>query len=214
MPSRPSTDRPWGYVLVTVLLSSSVTAAIAWAIFLAPERMLVGGTGQHEASGAAAECLDCHVPFVGTPASRCLSPGCHGDLATGTPPRNGPAMPVRFHVALRDEPCSRCHDEHRRSAQNRLFDHRLIPTDHRKDCRRCHRAEDTPNHADRDAVACGTCHGYTRWGGAKIDHARVDREACELCHRQPNTGQHAAFAGACDTCHQPTSWSALQDAAK
>ena len=220
MPSKEQAapDRPWWFLVWTTFFVVTATAGTVWAIRSAPDAMLVGQPGRHDIAGAAAACLDCHVPFVGSPASRCLSPGCHGDLATGTPPRDGPAMPVRFHVALRDLPCGRCHEEHRTLPTARLFDHRLIPDVERQACRRCHHAESQANHARMDAVACGTCHGESTWKGSEMNHARVSDQPCELCHARPTTRRHAAVAGTCDDCHTTTDWTqrrtANQDAAK
>ena len=210
-------DRPWRFLLLTVACALAAAALTGWALRAHPGFALVGQPGQHDQRGAsAAACLDCHVPFVGTPASRCLSPGCHGNLATGTPPRTGPAMPVRFHVALRDEACGRCHEEHR-TTRPRVFDHRLIPSEKRSACRRCHYGEGQKSHARNDAVSCGSCHGWTTWGGAYMDHRRVQKEACELCHAGPKTDRHQAVAGTCDACHQTSDWTPRatdQDTAK
>ncbi|MEO1335794.1 MAG: hypothetical protein AAFV29_09115, partial [Myxococcota bacterium] len=191
-------ERPWRVVVWATVCASLATAGVLYMLRTAPVFTLIGRSGQHERPvQRLAECLDCHVPFVGTPASRCLSPGCHGALATGTPPTDGPAMPVRFHVALRDLTCGRCHEEHRPSPERRQFDHRIIPTAARTDCRRCHHAAQ-PAHASGDTVACGRCHTYSAWAGIQIEHQRVADEACDVCHKAPENRRHAAVAGTCD----------------
>jgi hypothetical protein len=176
-----------------------------------PEALLVGRAGHHDGPPAGerhAACLDCHVPFVGTPASRCLGPSCHGELATGSPPKTGAAMPVRFHVALRDEPCELCHAEHDRQvgAPARAFAHSLIPEARRGECRRCHSGTPVPAHSRTDAVSCATCHTLEAWRGAPIDHTKVNEIHCDGCHSAPATPAHGALAGNCDGCHGTSSW--------
>ena len=213
----PTPERPWRYLTVTVLLATAASAGTLWLLRVAPGAALLGQPGHHgQTSGTTAECLDCHVPFVGTPASRCLSPGCHGNLATGTPPRTGPAMPERFHGALRDVACGQCHEEHRPRGAARLFDHRIIPDETRSACRRCHHAAERDSHARTDSVTCGTCHGWATWAGAEMDHRRVPSEPCELCHSPPKSNEHKKVAGTCDDCHGTHAWTVVgpQDAAK
>ncbi len=206
-------ERPLLFTLGTTLLAIGLSAAMLWWAYTTPEAVLIGRPGRHDARvGAArlADCLDCHVPFVGTPGSRCLGPGCHGDLATGTPPRDGPAMPVRFHAALRAYECSQCHVEHApwTEAPDAKFSHTVVPTDARADCARCHRAV-RENHARTDAVSCDLCHGLERWKGAQIAHERVKDQPCDLCHAAPSTQTHATVAGACDNCHGTSAWAAV-----
>src|SRR5437867_12813845 len=108
-------DKPYVFALLTGVLAIIVTVVIMLWGNASPESVLIGLDGRHDGVAGGdrlAACLDCHVPFVGTPGSRCLGPGCHGELATGTPPRDGPAMPIRFHAVLRDRPCSLSHQEH------------------------------------------------------------------------------------------------------
>lgn len=231
-------ERPYLLALASALGAIAVGGAVlAWGT-AQPERVVVGRAGHHDgrvrggggsvplgapsgddpgahdgrvgsaAGGRHAACLDCHVPFVGTPASRCLGPGCHGELATGSPPKTGPAMPVRFHVALRDEPCELCHAEHddQPDAAPRAFTHALIPEPRRTECRRCHGAATVPAHSRTDAVGCGTCHGLQAWTGTPVDHAVVAAVHCDVCHQAPSTPTHGTLAGTCGTCHETASW--------
>src|SRR5262245_21032951 len=139
--SRP-TDRPFAFALATAVGALLITAIMLLWGEASPETVLIGLEGRHDAPSGGerlATCLDCHVPFVGTPGSRCLGPGCHGDLATGTPPREGAAMPIRFHAVLREEPCGSCHQEHvteRVETSTRTFAHSIIPASMRERCAR------------------------------------------------------------------------------
>ncbi len=185
---------------------------LAWGQ-ASPERVLIGLVGRHDGPPEGerlAACLDCHVPFVGTPGSRCLGPGCHGELATGTPPRDGPAMPIRFHTALRDQPCSLCHQEHvaaEASTSTRTFTHRMIPAEPRARCTKCHSGAKVRNHPITDAVNCSVCHGTIVWGGTAIEHERVAQQPCDVCHVRPENETHASVAGNCSECHVTERWS-------
>lgn len=185
-----------------------------WAI-ATPTAALVGRRGVHDAQpGTAATCLDCHVPFRGTPYTRCLAPGCHGSLATGTPPRDGRAMPVRFHAALRGYGCGRCHSEHAGPAVPRVFAHSQIPDEARSRCHACHPGQGIPDHSRTDAVSCDVCHGTRAWRGAPMSHARVTEHACDLCHRPPDDPRHASVAGTCQDCHDTTRFDAAAQPAE
>ncbi|MCB9653166.1 MAG: hypothetical protein H6729_03400 [Deltaproteobacteria bacterium] len=173
-----------------------------------PAEAIVGVAGTHDAPDGErrrAGCLDCHVPFVGTPGSRCLGPGCHGELATGTPPRKGPAMPIRFHVALRGYACTRCHIEHRGDAEPLSFSHDLIPERARRACHRCHSGSGAPAHARTDSVPCDACHEAS-WRDAKARHDRVSSFGCDVCHKPPDNADHPVVAGVCTDCHSTSTW--------
>lgn len=214
---RPLSERPvWLAALSLAVASLAAAGLMLWATE-DPVVVIVGKDGRHD-QAAEASCLDCHVPFEGTPSSRCLAPGCHGDLATGTPPRSGPAMPLRFHVALRKQACVRCHGEHETDVIRR-FDHALVPAEAQVRCHTCHPGAAVPDHARTDAVSCDLCHGLAAWSGAPMEHGRVAQQPCDLCHRRPESEAHASVAGACGDCHATTSWAPppgdeAQDAAK
>lgn len=208
----PSAARPFSTFVLSVVAALSVSAAALWAARAHPELIVIGAHGRHDARGdgaRAATCLDCHVPFLGTPSSRCLGPGCHGELATGTPPRDGPAMPIRFHAALREQPCGRCHDEHGAApSPARRFDHAVIPSEVAKLCSRCHGADRVPDHprTRTDVLSCELCHGLENWRGTPMEHARVASESCDVCHRAPEAAPHLKTGGACQECHGTSQW--------
>ena len=209
--SDPVVERPYIFALLTLLTGVVVSGIVVLIASLSPEAMLIGLDGRHDAPATGprlAACLDCHVPFVGSPGSRCLSPGCHGELATGTPPRTGPAMPVRFHVALRGVDCGGCHVEHGPASdrKGRPFAHALIPTARRAACARCHSAATEPNHTTTDAVQCDRCHTFDAWSGVTMKHDNVWQHACDICHVPPATPAHASVAGTCNACHTTEDW--------
>lgn len=204
-------ERPLLFTLAAGLFALGLSAGMLWWAYSTPESVLIGRPGRHDAvsdRSRLADCLDCHVPFVGTPGSRCLGPGCHGALATGTPPRDGPAMPVRFHVVLREYDCRRCHIEHAPAKPPAPFAHAIIPADSRGRCSDCHLAGRAA-HARTDAVSCDLCHGLERWRGASMVHERVRNQPCDLCHAAPTTPAHASVAGACDNCHGSGDWASV-----
>jgi len=215
-PKSKRPERPYAFAILCVLIAFVVSGAlIAWG-WNSPEMVLVGKQGKHDpAIGQTqrlAGCLDCHVPFIGTPGSRCLSPSCHGALATGTPPRDGPAMPVRFHAALANIECNHCHVEHgeARRAKSSAFNHSIIPESGRTQCSRCHSGARQSSHSQTDAIECSLCHDIDQWPTENIDHRRVWTHACDVCHVAPTTQAHASVAGTCSTCHETTSWRATE----
>jgi hypothetical protein len=207
-------DRPILFAMLSAAGALALTAGVLWWAQSDPEGVVIGMEGRHDAERAQSErladCLDCHVPFVGTPGSRCLGPGCHGELATGTPPRDGPAMPIRFHAALRDEPCNTCHVEHTDQPRKaRKFDHAMIPKKPRADCARCHSGAEVKSHARTDAIGCDVCHGLETFDDTEMDHKKVANHACDVCHAAPKNEVHATVAGACTDCHNSEGWGAL-----
>lgn len=216
-PSRPwpqlsePPERPLRGLLLMLLWGSVGGAAgLGWAL-VSPNEALLGRLGQHDVARPGAQvpagCLDCHVPFAGTPSTRCLGPGCHGDLATGTPPTEGPALPVRYHVVVRREPCGLCHMEHNAVGERRprRDPHSPLPQALIEEgCAECHSARSRPGHARTDEVPCGRCHGLKAWLGAQVIHDQVAALACELCHVVPDG--HRVTSGACGSCHTPTAW--------
>lgn len=205
-------DKPYVFAVFTTFIAIIVTLLMLLWGQSSPEQVLIGLPGRHdgpEGGERLAACLDCHVPFVGTPGSRCLGPGCHGALATGTPPREGPAMPIRFHAVLREVPCSLCHVEHvdgDETAARRTFTHDMIPVGHRAECSRCHLGATLESHATTDAVECSLCHDTGAWRGARVAHTKVAIQPCDLCHAAPEDERHASIAGSCFECHTPTTW--------
>ncbi len=203
-------ERPILFALLTVAGALALTLFFLWWAGQDPEAVVIGLPGRHDAptDGAdrLADCLDCHVPFVGTPGSRCLGPGCHGDLATGTPPKEGPAMPIRFHVSLRKYACTNCHVEHTTLRRDRVFTHDLIPKSSRGTCTRCHSGEGVPSHARTDAIGCDLCHQLTHFNQTVMVHSRVVNQACDVCHAVPKTPEHASIAGTCSDCHTTENW--------
>ncbi len=174
-----------------------------------PRASLIGVPSRHDPalgkSDARAFCLDCHVPFVGSPSSRCLGPGCHSDLATGTPPQTGPALPVRFHQAIRNYECSLCHEEHR-PERLREFSHALIPSEVRGQCQRCHLAQDQQDHDRTNQMDCALCHRTDDWKITRVDHRVFKETACDVCHLRPESEAHAKVAGSCNVCHNAQIW--------
>ncbi|MBI2375816.1 MAG: hypothetical protein HYV07_17620 [Deltaproteobacteria bacterium] len=207
-------ERPYALAAVSVLCALAMgSLALAWAQ-KSPEAVVIGLPGHHDvltSSGQRlASCLDCHVPFVGTPPSRCLSPACHAPLATGTPPREGRAMPIRFHVAVRSEPCARCHLEHARNARaqhSKEFSHGILPDGIKPDCARCHSSTNLKDHASGRVVQCGVCHGTDRFNSVVMEHKKVSELHCDFCHVAPLSRSHeTGIAGTCFPCHTTQTW--------
>jgi hypothetical protein len=75
-------EHPYVFAAASLIAGAAATAGLLWAASHQPERVVIGLGGRHDGqSERLAGCLDCHVPFFGTPGSRCLSPGCHVDIS-------------------------------------------------------------------------------------------------------------------------------------
>jgi hypothetical protein len=203
-------ERPILFALLSVAGAFALTTSVLWWAGEDPESVVIGLPGRHDApvdgDDRTADCLDCHVPFVGTPGTRCLGPGCHGELATGTPPKEGPAMPIRFHATLRRYACTNCHVEHTTIRTTRIFTHDIVPRAERNECSRCHSGAGVPGHARTDAISCDLCHQLDRFKGTDMVHGRVAGHACDVCHDAPRTPGHESIAGACIDCHATDNW--------
>ena len=207
-----ASERPYAFAVLAIFVAALVCGGlVSWAVS-SPEVVVIGASGQHDGppdGDRLAGCLDCHVPFLGSPGSRCLTPSCHGNLATGIPPRTGSAMPVRFHVALNSLECSNCHNEHgERSpkAAKGQFSHSIIPSGHKEQCSHCHSGSSFSGHSSTDSVACSKCHTLESWKVAAVDHQAIWEHACDVCHVIPKETEHITVAGTCSSCHTTVNW--------
>ncbi|MEE2901083.1 MAG: hypothetical protein VYC39_02080 [Myxococcota bacterium] len=207
-----TSERPYAFAVLALFTALLMCGGfVAWAIS-SPELVVIGAAGQHDGplnGERLAGCLDCHVPFLGSPGSRCLTPSCHGNLATGIPPRTGSAMPVRFHVALNRLECSNCHNEHGKQppkvAQDQ-FSHDIIPNETRAQCAQCHSGARHSDHSSTDSVPCSKCHGLESWDVASVNHQAIWEHACDVCHVTPEGKEHVTVAGTCSSCHSTSTW--------
>ena len=207
-----SSERPYAFAILAVFTATLISSGlVVWALS-APETVVVGMSGQHDGPAHGerlAGCLDCHVPFLGSPGSRCLTPSCHGNLATGIPPRTGSAMPVRFHVALNSLECSHCHNEHGAQPSKVAtdkFSHGIIPANHRKQCAQCHSGTNLLDHSSTDSVVCSKCHQLESWSVKAVNHQSIWKHACDVCHSIPKETEHITVAGTCSACHSTSNW--------
>ena len=100
-------------------------------------------------------------------------------------------------------------------------------------CYGCHAEDDA--HDGRSGNECGNCHSPVGWDDTRFDHERDTRfallgkhseQSCDACHSEDpfsdslsmdcvscheDDDEHDGhFGGQCDSCHEPSGWSAVQ----
>lgn len=125
-------------------------------------------------------------------------------------PMAGRAGAVGFHQSLIQPDCMACHSDHSGprlvNASKPGFAHTLLRTDLRNQCASCHRAPQTPLHAQA-GNNCAACHSQAGWKPATFDHARLfsltgphqvqGQTICATCHIGGDVGRYTCFG-----CHQ------------
>lgn len=192
-------------ILMTVLL-----AAYGILVLLIPEVTVSPGDLIEGHEKIANDCTDCHSPFRGTPAAKCIA--CHdleaiGLLTTAGAPIATADEEASFHQALIEPACVRCHSDHRgaeRPGASVVFSHELVRNDLLSTCPSCHGASTPKDDLHRQVGDdCGSCHGFEAWTPATFEHERYFRfdrhhpaSECQSCH--PNTLDQYTCYG----CHE------------
>jgi hypothetical protein len=200
-------------ILMIVLLTAYGTLVL-WIpeVTVSPGDVIEG----HEK--IANDCTDCHSPFRGTPATKCII--CHELEAIGLLTTTGAAIVATeegppFHQALLEPDCVRCHSDHLgagRPGANAVFTHDLLRNDIVSSCGDCH-GNNTPKDDLHQAAptACGSCHGFDAWIPATFDHETLQtdqRSTCVTCHSdvRPSDGLHRQAGDDCGSCHRTQAW--------
>lgn len=192
--------------------AAAVATTLAAATLIAVSPRWAFGPGAMTAGHArlADDCLGCHAPLRGVPASRCL--GCHPIEKIGAARAARPEI-ARVHALLAADDCLECHSEHggpHRSAATPRFTHARLPTTVRSNCTACHRARRPDDERHRQAgESCDACHRTEAWKPASVDHARLSaQQACAACHarQRPRDALHAQAGEGCGACHTTSAW--------
>lgn len=194
--------------LVTAVLAVLLAGALV-ASFVVPHAMVSPGPLVDAHRHLDDACLQCHAPFRGVAATRCIA--CHAVATIGNAGRAATAAPRRmtasFHRELADNNCVACHSDHQLTNVPR-FDHAMLRPTARASCETCHR---TPSNALHNAMPtnCGDCHSEQRWRPARFDHSNVATTVpCASCHQPPADTLHATLGAdsTCNTCHSTQAW--------
>ncbi|MBK6908883.1 MAG: class III cytochrome C family protein [Rhodocyclaceae bacterium] len=195
--------------VVKIILALNL-AALALLSFVYPQFMVGPGKlipGHH---ALEADCFACHAPLTGASSARCIT--CHepkdiGRLTTTGKPVLKPLTKTPFHQKLARQDCVACHSDHagvKRFRQSGRFDHTLLPTGARSQCRDCHAPPRDRVHTDAIGQ-CSTCHSATAWRPATLKHDDyfvLDRDhnaSCTTCHTR---NDYTAYT--CYGCHEHT----------
>ncbi len=194
--------------LVTYVVAVLLAGVLVASIF-APHTMVSPGPLVDAHRQLDDACFQCHAPFRGVAAPRCIA--CHPVATIGDAGRPTTAAPRRmtasFHRELADNNCVACHSDHQLTNVPR-FDHAMLRTAARARCETCHL---TPSNALHKAMPtnCGGCHSEQRWRPARFDHSNAATTApCASCHQAPTDALHTTTtsAAACSTCHTTQAW--------
>ncbi len=201
-------------LFVMIFLLAAYGALVVWIpeVTVSPGDVIEG----HEK--IANDCTECHSPFRGTPAAKCIA--CHELEAIGLATTAG--VPVAaaegeppFHQALIEPACVRCHSDHRgaeRPGASISFTHELVRNDVLSTCASCHGASTPKDDLHRQAGDdCGSCHGFEAWIPATFEHETLPAErqkACVSCHgaSTPKDDLHRQAGDDCGSCHGFEAW--------
>ncbi len=194
--------------LKVVLGANLVVLAVLAFVF--PHLMVGPGKLSPGHSDLETDCFACHAPFSGSATDRCTA--CHkpaeiGLLTTRGRPILEPLTSTPFHQQLLAENCLACHSDHAGVKRFRVagrFDHALLKTNARKECRSCHTPPEDALHRQIDAN-CSQCHTQQKWVPATFDHSRyfvLDRDhnvQCVTCHARNDYRRYTCYG-----CHEHT----------
>ncbi|WP_374137565.1 cytochrome c3 family protein [Sphingomonas sp.] len=196
--------RRWALWLIIANLCGLI--ALTFAL---PQLMVAPGPLIPAHKAITSDCFACHAPWTGVAANRCAT--CHKLADIGV--RTTTGMPVKrkgnaiaFHQSLTQPNCIACHSDHSGpqlvKASQQRFAHALLKPELRGQCATCHRAPQTPLHA-QSGKNCAACHSQTAWKPATFDHRRFfaltgpHKASCSTCHTGGDTSRYTCFS-----CHE------------
>lgn len=195
-------SRTFKFILAANLLILAVLVFAYPHLMIAPGKLIPGH------AELETECFSCHTAFSGVPAESCID--CHkpddiGRLTTKGLKIQKPLTSTPFHQKLVRQECVACHSDHsgvRRFRPTGYFDHSLLDSTSRKECRGCHQSpRDTLHQQLKDE--CGQCHNQDRWKPATFDHRDyflLDRDhnaPCGTCHVRNDYSGYTCYG-----CHE------------
>jgi hypothetical protein len=196
--------RRWGLWLIIAMLSGVIVLT-----FVLPHLMIAPGPLMPAHARITTNCFACHAPFRGASSTRCTA--CHkvadiGIRTTTGAPVKGDGDGIAFHQLLTKTDCMACHSDHSGPqlvrASRQRFAHGLLRPEARGQCATCHRAPQTPLHAQAGSN-CAACHTHAGWKPANFDHNRYftlagpHNASCTTCHIGGNTSRYTCFG-----CHE------------
>lgn len=194
----------WGLWLIIV----GLCGVIAFA-FARPHLMVAPGPLIPAHNSIANNCFACHSPFMGASADRCSS--CHKIADIGIRNSKGIELPkvrdaIRFHQSLIEPDCMACHTDHAGpllvKSSRPKFKHSLLKPNVRTQCVQCHRAPETPIHANANRD-CAACHNQSGWKPSTFNHNRFfalsgpHNATCITCHKGGDYKLYTCFG-----CHE------------
>lgn len=196
--------RRWGLWLIVINLCGLIAL-----VFALPHLMVAPGPLIPAHASITTNCFACHAPFKGASATRCTA--CHKVADIGIRTTTGAAVKgrgdaVAFHQSLTTPDCMACHTDHSAphlvKASRQSFAHALLRPDVRGQCATCHRAPQTPLHAQAGSN-CAACHTQAGWKPATFEHAKYfaltgpHNASCATCHTGGDVSRYTCFS-----CHQ------------
>lgn len=189
-----------------VIFTLAIIVIIGGVSFYAADMWIAPGHATPGHRTIAGDCFACHLPFRGTPATRCTS--CHAFDRAASVKANGKIQPGNALHALHREfsriDCANCHVGHlTHGAKNATpcFDHTMMRTETRRACSTCHRPPQDSLHPSLGSQ-CAECHATGTWTPATFDHRKFfsieppHDAACSTCHRSTDFKRYS-----CMNCH-------------
>lgn len=199
--------RSWILVIIAANLIVLITL-----VFVYPELMISPGRLPVVHSEPSVACADCHLPFRGAVAGKCIT--CHAPAKIGVTTSRGEPLPRAglhsgFHQALNTTDCLACHTGHAAPRLSHLtgprFSHDLLRAEVRPRCATCHAPPANALHRGVQGQ-CAACHTTRGWTPATFDHQRYfplsgpHNVRCATCHTTGNFTRYSCFG--CHA-HQP-----------
>lgn len=197
------------------LIAISVTVIFLMLMYRYPHEMLSPGELVQGHQKLQDKCLDCHQPFQGIPAERCIT--CHAlaDIGKDTT-LGGDVAGVKektmFHKALTNQECTSCHTDHKGIKPDvsiSSFTHELLPEAERTKCNSCHNLPEDKIHKHLP-LTCNNCHNTVEWKiSGSFNHDLIqgmDKSNCISCHEAPADDFHQQTSESCSACHTTAEW--------
>lgn len=189
-------------------IAGIVLAIFLISLFQYPEIMISPGKLMQGHQELSENCMSCHVLFERKMSDKCMS--CHkineiGIVTTkGKPIEQGNSFRISFHGELVEKDCVACHSDHMGVIVYRTiskFNHGLLSTKTRDDCKGCHKKPDDKLHI-KITENCDRCHNNYEWDTVILDHSDYfvlddDHDVeCNTCHTKNEYSQYT-----CYECH-------------
>lgn len=198
-----------------LLTAAGAAALVAWS----PRLAIGAGPLTQGHARIENDCRDCHAPFRGPSAARCVA--CHapdsipGATRLDALGRDRVATLRALHRDTLAADCFACHTDHEGpdpANATTPFAHETLARDVRARCAACHDAVQPADAIHRRPAPCSACHDTRAWKPATFRHVAGDPSLaarCAECHAADvpvRDGLHDPSMRGCADCHGVERW--------